>query len=127
MHIATGCQAAQFGIGPASNVWCRHLLDLPHCKHGMPRPPWPQPTIGLIQHCTQGSCLADRRLVESVQLKDKQFCLSSSPRCMPPGVSSMDTIEENKKNTKLKQGMQAVPACKSRTGIRQGARAFPPE
>ena len=75
----------------------------------------------------KGSYLANRRLVESVQLKAKQFCLSSSLGRLPPRVSSKDTIEENKNNTKLKQGLRVVPIGKSRPGIRQRSRTFPPE
>ena len=33
----------------------------------------------------------------------------------------MDTIYENKKNTMVKQGLQAVPAGKRRTGIHRGS------
>ena len=55
--------------------------------------------------------------MEFVQLKDKKFGLSSSPGWLPPRVYLMDTIEENKKDMKVKQGLQSVPTGNSPTGI----------
>ena len=64
--------------------------------------------------------------MESVQFKDKNFSLSLRPGWVTPGVSSMDTIGKNKKSTKLKQGLLAVPTGKSRTGIPEGPGTLPP-
>ena len=44
------------------------------------------------------------RLVESVQLKQKQFSLSLRPGWMPSEVSSMDTMGKNNKGNELKHG-----------------------
>ena len=58
--------------------------------------------------------------MESIKLKDKKFWPLLTPCWLHPGVSSMNTIGNNKKSTKLKQGLQAVPMGKRQPSSPKG-------